>query len=233
MAWTGDPRNQSPFNALPPVVAAMTVLIAGIEALFQAGAAGVIGGRAGAAWRLDAIRDWAVFDQVAAWMLETGRFPLGEAARILTYPLIHTGFGHAAFVCVFVLALGNVIAPFYATWRIPAIFWGSAMAGALAYVAIFDAVGPLTGGFTGAYGLIGAFTYLSRRGLTRLDPDRAFLLIGFLLAIQPIFGLASGSGFAWVPNWIAEAAGAAAGYGLASLLFPGGMARLLGRLRQR
>lgn len=233
MSWTGDPRNQSPFNALPPVVVGLTLLIAGIELLFQAGAAGVLGGQDAVGWRLDAIRDWAVLDAVAGWMLETGQVPPREAARILTYPLIHTGFGHAAFVCVFVLALGNVIAPFYAGWRIPAIFWGSAVAGGLAYVIVFDSPVPLTGGYPAAYGLIGAFTYLTRRGLTRMDPDRAFLLIGFLLAIQPIFGLASGQGFAWVPHWGADMVGAAAGYGLASLLFPGGMGRLLGRLRQR
>jgi membrane associated rhomboid family serine protease len=232
MSWTGDPRNQSPFNALPPVVVALTAVIAGIELLFQAGEAGLIGARAGDLWRADAIRDWGVLDAVAGWMVETGQMPPAELARLATYPLIHYGFGHAAFVCVFVLALGNVIAPFYATWRIPAIFFGAAVTGALGFLFLFDAPGPLVGGYPGAYGLIGAFTWLSRRGLTRVDPDRAFLLVGLLLAIQPVFGLASG-GFGWVPTWVAELFGAAAGYGLATLLFPGGMGRLRDRLRQR
>jgi membrane associated rhomboid family serine protease len=233
MTYRGDPRNQSPFNVVPPVVVGLAVVIAGIELLFQAGAAGVLGGREAVGWRLDAIRDWAVFDPILGWMVETGQVPPRDVARLLAYPLIHGGFGHAAFVCVFVLALGNVIAPHYATWRIPAIFWGSAVAGALTFLLLFDSPAPLTGGYPAAYGLIGAFTWLTRRGLTMARPDQAFLLIGLLLAIQPIFGLASGGGLAWVPNWMADVAGAAAGYGLAGLLFPGGGARLLGRLRQR
>ena len=37
-------RPESPVNALPPVVVALTLLIVGIEAVFQLANAGVIGG---------------------------------------------------------------------------------------------------------------------------------------------------------------------------------------------
>ena len=228
-----DPRNQSPFNALPPVVVALAVVIAGIELMFQAGASGLVGGPEAVGWRLNAVRDWSVYDPVFAWMFETGQVPPRELARLVTYPLIHLSFGHAAFAAVFVLAFGNVLSPFYPAWRFLLIFWGAALAGAVAFVALFSTGQRLTGAYAGAYGLIGAFAYVSRKGLTRVDPDRAFLLIGLLLAIQPIFGLASGSGLGWMPDWIAEMSGAAAGFGLAALLFPGGTARLRDRLRQR
>ncbi|GIT91236.1 rhomboid family intramembrane serine protease [Jannaschia pagri] len=228
-----DPRQQSPFNALPPVVVAMAVLIAGIELMFQLGEAGLIGGREAVGWRLTAIRDWAVIDPVFHWMIDTRQAPLGEVARLLTYPLLHSGFTHAAFVAVFILALGNVTAPMYPTWRLPVIFMAASLAGAVAFLVLFSAERPLFGGYPGAYGFIGVFTYLTLRGLTPADPQRAFLLIGFLLALQPIFGLASGAGFTWLPDWVADIAGFGAGYGLAILLFPGGWEELRGRLRQR
>ncbi|MGB3553698.1 MAG: rhomboid family intramembrane serine protease [Jannaschia sp.] len=228
-----DPRNQSPFNALPPMVVALAAVIAGIELLFQAGEAGFLGGRGAVGWRLTAIRDWAVIDPVFAWMLANREVLPGEVLRLLTYPLIHGGFTHAAFVAVFVLALGNVTAPFYHSWRMPVLFWGASVAGALAYMILFSTDRPLFGGYPGAYGLIGAFTYLTTQGLTRGDPQRAFLLIGFLLAIQPVFGLASGAGLSWVPDWTADVAGFAGGYGLAILLLPGGWERLRDRMRNR
>ena len=227
-----DPRNQSPFNALPPVVVGLAAVIMGNELLFQAADAGLIGGRSGALWRTDAVRDWGIFRDAVAAALDGGTARLREIARFLAYPLIHGSLVHAGFVAVFVLALGNAIAPVYRGWRVAALFFGSALAAGVVY-ALMGFRFPLFGGFPGAYGLIGTFAYLTRRGLTRVDPSRAFLLIGFLLAIQPVFGLATGAGFAWIPDWLAEMTGAAAGYGLAILFFPGMSAHLLARLRQR
>lgn len=228
-----DPRNQSPFNALPPVVAGLAFVIVAIELGFMLGDLGLVGGRGAVGWRLNAIRDWAVAEPVWDWMIENATFPPEHLARFFTYQLIHGGFVHAAFVAVFVLALGNVTSPFFPAWRQLVIFFGAGLAGALAFLILFEARQQLFGGYAGAYGLIGAFTYVSRLGLTRVPPDRAFLLIGLLLAIQPVFGLAAGAGLSWLPDWVAEAVGAAAGYGLAVLMFPGGIDRLRTRMRQR
>ena len=228
-----DPRMQSPFNALPPVVVAVTLVMAGIELAFQAGAAGLVGGRDAVGWRLSALRDWAVADVVWDWMVSNGRFPVRDVARLVAYPFVHGGFAHAAFAAVFVLAFGNAVAPVYPGWRFLAVFFASAVAGALAFVLLFDAGAPLYGGYPAAYGLIGAFTYLTQRGLTRARPEQAFLLLGLLLAIQPVFGLVGTMGFGWLPDWIADVAGSAAGYGMAALLFPGAIGRLRDRMRQR
>lgn len=232
MSFRGAPSDQSPFNPLPPLVVALAVIIIGIELAFQAGTAGWIGGREAVGWRLTAIRDWAVLDVVFHWMLETGQFPPREMARWLTYPLIHGGFGHAVFAAVFVLAFGNVTAPSLPGWRQLVLFFVPALAGALVYVILFGSQAPLIGGYPGGFGMIGAFVYLTRLGLTPADPSRAFLLIGFLLAIQPVMGVLTGAGLSWVPSWVAEATGAAVGYGLAMILFPGGMARLMARIRR-
>lgn len=228
-----DPRNQSPFNALPPVVVALALVIAAIELIFQAGAAGLIGGQGAVGWRLSALRDWAVADVVWDWMLAHRTAPPRELLRLVAYPMLHAGFGHAAFVAIFVLAFGNAVAPVYPNLRLLALFFGSAVAGALAYLLLFDSPAPLYGGYPAAYGLIGAFTFLTRRGLTRAPPERAFLLIGMLLAIQPVFGLVSSMGFAWVPDWSADLFGALAGYALAAAMFPGAIGRFRDRMRQR
>lgn len=228
-----DPRNQSPFNTLPPVVVALAVIVIGIELMFQAGTAGFIGGREAVGWRLNALRDWAVIDSVWAWMWENQTFPLRQTARVLVYPFLHGSMVHAAFVAVFVLALGNAVSPVYPNIRVLLIFFGASIGGALIFLILLDAPSPLFGGYPGAYGLIGAFTYLTQRGLTRADPEKAFLLIGFLLAIQPVFGVVTSRGFGWLPDWSADLGGAATGYALAVLLFPGAIARLRDRLRQR
>ncbi len=228
-----DPRNQSPFHALPPIVVALALVIAGIELIFQAGATGFVGGAEGVGWRLTALGNWSVAGQVWDRMIETGQVPPVQLARLVAYPFVHGSFTHAAMVVVFVLALGNAIAVAYPGWRILVIFSGAGVGGALAFLLLFDVQAPLYGGFPAVYGLIGAFTFLTARGLTRVDPERAFLLIGFLLAIQPVFGLVATMGFGWVPDWTADLGGAATGYGLALLLFPGEIARLRDRLRQR
>lgn len=230
---TFDPRNQSPFHALPPVAVALAVAIAGVEAAFQLAQAGLLGG--GREARLVAIRDWAVLDVVWEWMRATGAVPAREALRVLAYPFLHLGFGHAAMACVFVLALGNVIGDVLRGWRLLALFLVPSTAGAVAYVVLFDAAAPLVGGYPGAYGMVGAFAWLVRQGMTRLpvDPSRGLVLLGFLLAIQPVFGVITGQGLSWVPGWAAEAVGAGTGWLLAGMLLPGGGRRVLDRARRR
>ena len=228
-----QPGPPNPFNALPPLVVALALVIAGVELIFQAGASGFVGGPGAVGWRLTALETWSVREDVWDWMVRTRQVPLTEAARLFAYPFVHAGFTHAAMVCVFVLALGNVVAPFYPGWRLLVIFFGAALGGAVVYLLVFDARAPLYGGYPPAYGLIGAFTYLTQRGLTRADPSRAFLLIGLLLAIQPVFGLLLARNFGWVPDWSADLGGAATGYLIAMLLFPGAVRRLRNRLRQR
>jgi membrane associated rhomboid family serine protease len=58
---------------------------------------------------------------------------------------------------------------------------------------------------------------------------RAFTMIGFLLAAQLIFGLFFGGG----QEWIADLAGFVAGFAVTILVVPGGIGRLMHRLRHR
>lgn len=224
-------HNVSPFNALPPVVVALTVVIAGLEVVFQLATAGFLGGQGGVGWRLSAMQDYAVLNEVADWMLANGRFPPDQLLRFLTYPLIHGGFVHAAFVVVFILAIGKMVAEVFSPLAFVAIFWVSAVFGALAYVLLLDSPFPLVGGYPGVYGLIGAFTFLmwvdaGRRGENQV---RAFGLIGALLAIQIVFGVIQGD----FGNVVADLSGFVAGFLMSFIVSPGGWQRALNRLRQR
>jgi rhomboid protease GluP len=226
-----EDHNVSPFNALPPVVVALAVVIAGLEGMFQLATAGFLGGQEGVGWRLAAMQDYAVLDEVADWMLENMAFPPEHLLRFLTYPLIHGGFVHAAFVVVFILAIGKMVAEVFSPIAFVAIFWVSAIFGALVYVVLLDSPFPLIGGYPGVYGLIGAFTFLMwvDAGMRGESQYRAFGLIGALLAIQIIFGVIQGD----FGNVVADLAGFIAGFLLSFIVSPGGWQRALNRLRQR
>jgi membrane associated rhomboid family serine protease len=227
------PHQESPFNALPPAVVALAALIAGLELMFQLAGTGLLGGlaRDGAAWRLSAARDWGVSDAIWEWMRTNATWPPELLVRWVTYPLIHGSFTHAAFVTVFALAIGNAIGGAFGGWRLLALFWLSAVGGAMGYVLILDSGGLLIGGFPGVYGLIGGFTFLLYVGAARIGANRltAFRLIAVLLGIQLVVGLLFGAS----GDWVADASGFATGFALSPLLLPGGVTRLRDKLRQR
>ncbi len=226
-----DDHNVSPFHALPPVVVALAVVIGGLELLFQAATYGFLGGQAGVGWRLAAIQDYGVFDAVWAFMLDNGVYPPEQILRFFTYPLIHAGFVHAAFVIVFILAIGNMVSRVFSPLAFMSIFVVSSLAGAFGFLIILDSDLPLIGGYPGVYGLIGAFTFLlwTDLGNHGANQYRAFGLIGALLGIQLIFGALQGE----FSNVVAEMVGFAAGFLMSFVVSPGGWRRVLEKMRQR
>ncbi|MEM9708884.1 MAG: rhomboid family intramembrane serine protease [Pseudomonadota bacterium] len=225
-----DP-DASPFNSLPPAVVALAFALFAVELVLSAGARGYFGGQGAVGWRLDAIGDYAFFSQVLDYMMETGRYTLPDIARFLTYPFVHGGFTHMLFVVVFLLALGKMVGETVGSFAVLAVFFGSAVFGALAYAALTKVETPLIGGFPAVYGLIGAFTFLLwvRLGAVGAPQINAFSLIGVLLAIQLVFGLLFGGG----KDWVAEVAGFCFGFAVTPLVAPGGFQRLLAKMRER
>ena len=222
--------NEHPLNPLPPVVWLLAGPIILGEILFGIGHAGVAGDAA-LGWRLDALQRFAFDPGILRQMVAQNLWPWRQVARIVTYPFVHGSLTHAAMVLVFLLALGKMVGEIFRGWAVAAVFFGASIVGALVYTAVPFTQGALYGGYPGAYGLIGAFTWLLwvRLGAANANRTRAFSLIGMLMAIQLVFAAIFGG----TSDWIAEFAGFAAGFGLSFLVAPGGWRHTLARLRKR
>ena len=227
---------ESPLNPLPPVIWLLALPAIASEALFALGRAGFVGGAEGVGMRLSAIRLTAFPPELAQRIWTLGALDLDQLYRAFSFSFVHVSLMHALFVVVFTLALGNMIAHSFRPWALLALFFGSAIGGALVYAAVVPWLGvraaPLIGGYPAVYGFVGAFTFLlwTRLAAQNANRMRAFTLIGILLAFQLVFGLVfGGTG----PGWIAEIAGFACGFALSFLLVDGGARRALAQIRQR
>jgi membrane associated rhomboid family serine protease len=230
-------KPESPFNTLPPVVIALTLLILGIEAVFQLANAGIIGGPRGVGWRIEAVNEYGFSPNVLDRVLVNGDYSFDMLKRFVTYPFINSPLMPVAFCAALTLALGKFTAEYYGSVKVLILYLLTSIIGAVVYGLLVDGRYPLLGGFTPVYGLIGAYTYALwlRLGDAGENQMMAFRLIGFLLLIQLIFGALSGVLYSVPPppTWIAELTGFFAGFGLSVLLAPGGWATFLHRMRQR
>jgi len=218
------------FNALPAAVLGLAVVIFGLECLFSLADRGILGdGSIGL--RITALKNYAFFGQVVGWMIENHSLRPDFLLRFVTYPLISAGFTQAVFVCVFILALGKMVGEALGNVAVLAIFFLSSIFGALIYGLILSDAYPLVGGFPGAYGLVGSFTFLAwvRQRAMGQSQMQAFRLILMLIGIQLIFAVSFGG----QRDWVADAAGAVAGFLLSFLFVPGGIARLREMIRRR
>ncbi|TXH99165.1 MAG: rhomboid family intramembrane serine protease [Pseudorhodobacter sp.] len=222
-------HNAPPLNPLPPVVWALALPMIALEIVLQAGEAGLAGGPAAVGWRLEAIQTAAFIPDLWREMWSFGQFPADHMARFVAYPFVHGSLTQTAFAVVILLALGKFVGEVLRGWAVLVVFFGAAIAGALAYGLVQTRV-PLFGAYPGDYGLVGAFTYLMWLRLAGSGREyRAFSMIGILMFGQLVFGLFFGVGL----GWIAELTGFAAGLALTVLVTPGGIPRLMDRLRQR
>lgn len=232
---------EPPLNPLPPVVWALALPMIVLECILQLADRGVLGGAQGVGWRMTLLSRMVFVPEQLAWMWDTRQVAPAEAARLLSYAFVHLGFTHAAFVVVFVLALGKFVGEVFRPLPLALLFLGSTIGAAVVYALVVLQVPalradggralPLVGGYPGAFGLIGAFTFILwlRLGAVGAPTWRAFSLIGMMLAVRLIFGLLFGGG----PDWVADLAGFGIGFALSFVLIPGGPARLLAHLRER
>jgi len=224
-----SPENNSPFNALPPVIAALALVIIGIEIVFYLGSTGLAGGNEGLAWRLQAVQRFAFSPDIFGWMWQNGTWPGEHLVRIFSYLFLHANFTHALFGAVIVLALGKMVGEVFHPVAALLVFFASGAAGAIAYTAIWPNPVTLIGSYPGAYGFIGAFTFLiwARLRVTGDNQMRAFSLIAMLLGIQLLFGALFGSN----GDWVADLVGFGTGFALSFFLVPGGWARIRAMIR--
>ncbi len=224
-------KPESPINALPPLIIVLTLLIVGIEAVFQLANQGIVGGPRGVGWRISAIEQYGFSSAVLDRVLINNDYSFDMLRRFVTYPFINGQLTQVAFCAALTLALGKFTAEYYGSLKVLALYLVSSICGAIVFGLIVESRVPLYGGFTPVYGLIGAYTYALWLRLGKAGENQllAFRLIGFLLLIQLIFGLFFGTG----SQWIAELVGFATGFILSTVLAPGGWASLLKRIRQR
>jgi membrane associated rhomboid family serine protease len=224
-------REVYPVNPLPVVVIALFAVIMGIEGLFQLGMAGLVGGPQAVGWRISAIGDFgfspAVWDQVVV----VRDFSFGMLRRFVTYAFVHGSFTHAIFAGVLLLALGKFVGEVLGEVAVLIVFLVATVGGAVVFGLVVPGNAPLYGAYPGVYGLIGAYTYVLWLKLGAAGGNRiaAFRMIGFLMAVQLVFGLIFGS----QPTWVADVAGFVWGGLAAILVAPGGWAAFVARLRVR
>ncbi|MBD3786202.1 MAG: rhomboid family intramembrane serine protease [Sphingomonadales bacterium] len=223
-------HTEHPLNPLPPVVWLLIAPIVIGEAMFALGSSGLAGDLA-LGWRLDALQRFSFDPGIARAMIEQGVFPWRHVARIVTYPFVHGALTHALMAGVFILALGKMVGEVFSNAAVAVVFFGAAIFGAAVYTAMPFTQVAIFGGYPGAYGLIGAFTWILwvRLGQRNANRARAFSLIAMLMGIQLLFGLFFGAR----PDWIADLAGFVAGFLLSFLVAPGGWRATLALLRRR
>jgi membrane associated rhomboid family serine protease len=221
----------SPFNPIPAVVWLILLPIAAMEIVVSAGTIGIAGGPGGIGWRQEALQRFALAPQMLDQMVESGRWTGDYLMRFVSYSFIHGSFTHALLAAVFILAMGKFVAEVFRAWAVMAVFLTPVITGGIAYSLVPGTKMALFGAYPGAYGLIGAFTFIiwARLGAENANRARAFSLIAFLLGVQLLFGVVFGGS----PDWVADLAGFATGFGLSFLVGPGGPARLLKAIRQR
>lgn len=223
-------HDEQPLNPLPTVVWLLAAPIIVTEILFALGGTGALGPQA-MGWRL-AILGQLGFDPAGfRQMAEIGLWSVPDLARLISYAFVHLSLTHAAMVVVFILAIGKFVGEVFPGWAVAAVFLGSTVTGALVYALMPFTQMMLIGGYPGAYGLIGAFTWVLWMRLGPGNPVRmrAFSLIGMLAGIQLLFGALFGIG----PDWIAEFSGFGAGFLISFFVAPGGWRHLLHKLRKR
>lgn len=230
-----DPNaNESPLNPLPPVVWLLALAVAVPELVLQAGEAGFVGGPQAIGWRLDLARSYGFFDAVFDWMRQTGTYPPEHLLRFVTFQFMHGNFTHAAFVVVFILALGKFVAELFNPLALLVVFFGSAITGAALYSVILDERTLLIGGYPGVYGLIGAFTWIMFTDMRNTGQNglSAFRLIAFFMLIQLVYKIL----FDTSNQWLAELLAFFTGFGLSYVLGPDARRRVGGfidRMRAR
>jgi len=224
-------HNASPFNAIPPIVVALVVIILGIEIVFQVAAAGFIGGGSGVAWRILAWSQFGFSDPVFEWMRTNETYPASGLWRFFTYAFLHESMVHAVFASVLLLAIGKFVGERFKSIHVLLIFFVASSVGALAYGLVLDNNRPLVGAYPGVYGLLGAFTWVLWIGAAgdRAGQIAAFRLIAFLAGLQLLFQIIGLGGY----EWVADLFGFVAGFAMCFALAPGALRRWLNRSRSR
>jgi len=223
--------NAPPINPLPVIVWLLTLPLIAMEVVLSLGQGGLVGGPQAIGWRLQGMQMLAFSPDLMRELWATSQYPLNGLHRLITYPLVHANFTHALFAIVILLAIGKMVGEVFRWWAVLVVVLVSSAVGAVAYTLVPGVSAPLYGAYPPVYGLIGSFTFLLWVNLAAVGANkyRAFTLIGFLLAIQLLFGVLFGGGW----EWVADLSAFATGFVLSFVVSPGGWSRVREKMHQR
>jgi membrane associated rhomboid family serine protease len=224
-------QSEAAVNPIPPVIVVLCLIVVGVELVLTAAGAGMSGGTQGIGWRIAAMQDYGFSPVVLDRVISVGDTSFDILKRFVTYGFVHGSFTQALFAAALLLALGKFVGDVFRATSVLIVFFGSLIFGALVFGLVKDGNLPLLGIYPAVYGLIGAYTYIlwMRLGATGQNQIQAFRLIGFLLGLQLLFALIFGGN----PVWIAELTGFVFGFGVSTVVAPGGWSALLVKLRER
>ena len=221
------PTPQSAVNTLPASVTLLFLPIVAVQ--------GFIAGMESGLWghgmtRLHVLQTLFFAPDYAQELIGRRIWAFDMLYRFVSYPFVNASFLQAVFGSVFLLALGKFVGEVLGDTAVFAVFFGSAIAGAVAYMGFTQDSYPLFGAFAPSYGLIGAFSFVlfASSGDARAQPFAAFQLLGILMAINLGFSLIGGG----PKTWVADLAAAAAGFLIVAALRPGGIAYVIAKLRR-
>lgn len=220
-----DPNHQPIINPMPPVIVALFLFIAGVEVYFVLGTLGIIGDPSAIGWRLNAIQEYGLSPTVVQWMVDNGVYPPEHLKRFITFSFVNGSTVTAGVAIALFLALGRMVGSVFNAVSVLLIYFGSAAIGALVFAFAAPVNEWLFGSFSGVYGLIGAYSYITWIALRaqRGPQYQAFSLIAMLMGIQLLFGIFFNVGY----TWIAEITAFACGFVISFIVTPGGLSRLL------
>ncbi|MEM7440876.1 MAG: rhomboid family intramembrane serine protease [Pseudomonadota bacterium] len=195
-----------PFNPLPPLVIAIAVVMGAIEAAFQLGEAGLIGGPNAAAWRQEIAYRFGFFNAVAHQMYGLQSFPPDQVMRFVTYPFFHRDVTEALFSVVFVLAIGKWVGERTHWVNLLVTFVASSALTALVASLVFSVDYLLLGAWAPICGWIGAMTWLLVLHARAVGepPRQAFGLVAALGVFQLVFWALFGATglFEWAVGFV-------------------------------
>ena len=220
------------FNALPPVVVVLAMIVGAVEIVLSAAEMGFVGGPQGIGWRIMAIQDYGFSPVVWDQVVMLGNHSAVMVRRFVTYGFVHGSFTHTLFALALLLALGKFVGEVFAWWALLVLIVAGLIAGAAVFGLVFEGPLPLFGIYPAVYALIGGFTYVMWLRLGQVGGNQigAFRLIGVLLLFQLVFGALFGSDWGF---FVSEIAAFVVGLLLSVVLSPGGVAALRMRLRNR
>ncbi|MEO0344288.1 MAG: rhomboid family intramembrane serine protease [Pseudomonadota bacterium] len=154
------PAEHEPFfNPVPPFALCMAGFILAIELILQAGVYGLVGDASAVGWRAQLIERFGFSALEFERMMANGLVTWEKFVKLVTYPVLSSGFREALIGSIFMVALGKYVVERAGPFPIAVLLFGGAIVGALGYVIFLDEEAILSGPLSLAFTLLGFYAF--------------------------------------------------------------------------